>query len=231
MDTIYDLDCTLHGFGGVSTLDEFWKILKSQPGVGVLIVDYDGLVVYCNDQAKIIYYGQMFDPVGMTIEEAEGPEFAAERIPVIRRVIDTGKPIILQHVRGGKHTEALLWPMSEQTSPVPRVISITRQCMSIDGSDSNYETVNSKLVDLGPLDVLTKREIEVLALVGHGIPLKSVAVQLGVAQRTVERYRTDISRKLNISSIAEAARIVQVAGLDADSAQLPRLHRWRKDET
>ena len=103
--------------------------------------------------------------------------------------------------------------------------------MSVDGLDSNYEKVNSKLVDLGPLDVLTKREIEVLALVGHGIPLKSVAVQLGVAQRTVERYRTDISRKLNISSIAEAARIVQVAGLDADSAQLPRLHRWRKDET
>lgn len=212
-------------------MDEFWKILKSQPGVGVLIVNYNGVVVYCNEQAKEIYYGRSFDPVGMTIEEVEGVEFAAERLPVIRRVIDSAQPIILQHIRGGKHTEAMLWPMTEATSSVPQVISITRQCMLTDESVSSYEKVNSRLIDLGPLDVLTKREIEVLALVGHGVPLKSVAVQLGVAQRTVERYRTDIARKLDINSIAEVARIVQVAGLDADAAMLPRLHRWRKDET
>ena len=59
------------------------------------------------------------------------------------------------------------------------------------------------------------------------MPLKAIAAQLGVAQRTVERYRTDIARKLNINSIAEAARLVQIAGLDASDAQLPRLHRWR----
>ena len=212
-------------------MDEFWKILKSQPGVGVLIVDYHGVVVYCNDQAKEIYYGRSFDPVGMTIEDVEGREFAAERLPIIQRVIDSGQPIILQHVRGGKNTEALLWPMSKAISSAPQVISITRQCMQTDESNGSYEKVNSRLIDLGPLDVLTKREIEVLALVGHGVPLKSVSVQLGVAQRTVERYRTDIARKLNINSIAEAARIVQVAGLDADAAKLPRLHRWRKDET
>jgi len=69
-----------------------------------------------------------------------------------------------------------------------------------------------------------------LALVGHGETLKSVARQLGVAQRTVERYRTDIARKLSINSIAEAARLVQVAGLEATDARLPRLHRWRQPQ-
>lgn len=66
--------------------DEFWLILESQPGVGVLIVDRDGVVLFCNEQAKEIYYGHNFNPVGMTIEQVEGPEFAAERMPVIQKV-------------------------------------------------------------------------------------------------------------------------------------------------
>lgn len=211
-------------------LDEFWLILKSQPGVGVLIVDRDGVVLFCNEQAKEIYYGHDFNPVGMTIEEVEGAEFAAERMSVISKVIETGKPIVLRHVRGGKHTEALIWPMQKQEDRKERVIAITRQLLESESSAKEYESVDSALVDLGPLDVLTRREIEVLALVGHGMPLKSVASHLGVAQRTVERYRTDIARKLKISSIAEAARIVQIAGLDTTDAHRPRLHRWRKPD-
>ncbi|MEZ6132397.1 MAG: LuxR C-terminal-related transcriptional regulator [Planctomycetaceae bacterium] len=211
-------------------MDDLWLVLKSQPGVGVLIIDCNGRVLFCNDQAKRIYYGNQFNPVGLTIEEIEGPEFAAERMPVIHSVIETGKPMLLRHVRGGRHTEALIWPMQNPENPPPRVMSITRQLFETDESetsDNPYPCVDSHLVDLGPLDVLTKREIEVLAMVGHGVPLKSVAKELGIAQRTVERYRTDIARKLNLNSIAEIARVVQIAGLKASDADLPRLHRWR----
>lgn len=208
--------------------NEFWLILKSQPGVGVLIVDYEGLVLFSNDHAKEIYYGGDFEPVGKTIEDIEGRDFAAERIPVIRKVIDTRQPLVLRHIRGGKNTEALIWPMEPTEGQKPRIMAITRQGLESTESIGDYQVFDSQLVDLGPLDVLTKREMEVLALVGHGVPQKTVAKQLGVAQRTVERYRTDVARKLNIKSIAEAARIVQLAGLDANDALLPRLHRWRK---
>ncbi len=208
--------------------DEFWLILRSQPGVGVLIIDRDGLVLFCNEQARKIYYGVDFNPVGRTVEDIEGPEFAAERMPVIRQVIDNEDPVLIRHVRGGRHTEAMIWPMHSTEDRKPRVMAVTRQLLEVDQPAEPYRCVESKLVDLGPLDVLTRRELEVLALVGHGVPLKAVAKQLGVAQRTVERYRTDIARKLNINSIAEAARIVQLAGLDATDAQLPRLHRWRQ---
>jgi len=208
--------------------DEFWLILKSQPGVGVLIIDRDGIVQSCNEQAKDIYYGNDFDPVGKTIEDIEGIAFADERLPVIRQVIDSRQPVTLRHIRGGRHTEALIWPMERVEGRKGRIMSITRQSLEPSVGKNDFRTVDSELVDLGPLDCLTRREIEVLALVGHGIPQKTVASQLGVALRTVERYRTDIARKLNINSIAEAARIVQVAGLEAHDAHLPRLHRWMK---
>jgi len=52
-----------------------------------------------------------------------------------------------------------------------RIIAITRQLLESDSAHKDYESVDSRLVDLGPLDALTRREIEVLALVGHGMPL------------------------------------------------------------
>lgn len=207
--------------------DEFWMLLKSQPGVGILIIDIDGRVLFCNEQAQSIYYGDNFNPVGKTIEEIEGPQFAAERMAVIREVITTRKPVMIRHIRGGRHTEAMIWPMQPVPEKKPRIISVTRQGIDIVEPGVEYRTVDSNLVDLGPLDVLTRRELEVLAMVGHGVPLKSIARELGVAQRTVERYRTDIARKLKINSIAEIARIVQTAGLDVSDSFRPRLRRWR----
>lgn len=207
--------------------NEFWTLLKSQPGVGILIIDEDGLVLYCNKQAQKIYYGDNFNPVGKTIGDIEGPDFAAERMPVIRQVIATGQPVMLRHVRGGKWTEAMIWPMEPVPERKPRIISVTRQGCDVVEPGVEYRVVDSQLIDLGPLDVLTHRELEVFTLVGHGMPLKAIAREMGVAQRTVERYRSDISRKLGISSIAEIARMVQTAGLEIPHADMPRLNRWR----
>ncbi len=207
--------------------NEFWTLLKSQPGVGVLIIDEDGLCLYCNKQAQQIYYGTNFNPVGKTIEEIEGPVFAAERMPIVRSVIETRQPVMLRHIRGGRWTEAMIWPMEPVPDRKSRIISITRQGADVVEPGVDYRVVDSNLVDLGPLDSLTHRELEVLTLVGHGTPLKAIAKELGVAQRTVERYRSDISRKLGISSIAEIARLVQVAGLEIPHTEMPRLTRWR----
>jgi DNA-binding CsgD family transcriptional regulator len=208
--------------------DEFWMILKSQPGVGILLIDTDGLVLFANDQARRMYYGDAsFDPVNKTIEEIEGPEFAAERLKVLHEVLATRKPQIIRHIRGGKLTEATIWPLRRKPSHKPCILSITRQGIVPDAVEP-FPVFDSRLIDLGPLDVLTRRELEVLALVGHGTPLKTIARELGVSQRTVERYRTDIARKLRVNSIAEIARIVQQAGLDLDHADLPRLQRWHQ---
>lgn len=207
--------------------NEFWKILKSQPGVGILIIDCDGLVLFCNPQAQTIYYGDRFNPVGRTIEAIEGPEFASERMPAIRQVIETGKPVMIRHIRGGLLTEAMIWPMDPVPERKPRIIAVTRQGMDVVEPGVDYRVIDSQLVDLGPLDTLTRRELEVLTLVGHGAPLKSIASEMGVAQRTVERYRSDISRKLGVTSIAEIARLVQLAGLEIPHAEMPRLNRWK----
>ncbi|MEZ6043274.1 MAG: LuxR C-terminal-related transcriptional regulator [Planctomycetaceae bacterium] len=207
--------------------DEFWQLLQNQPGVGVLIIDIDGSVVFCNEQSRQIYYGGQFDPVGKTIEEIEGPEFASERMPLIREVIRTGVPIQIRHIRGGRNTESMIWPMREVEGQKRRIIAITRQGIDDVEPGVAYRVIESRLVDLGPLDVLTRRELEVMALIGHGIPFKTIASMLGVTLRTIERYRTDIARKLHVATLAEIACLVQAAGLESTDASLTRIRRWQ----
>ena len=78
--------------------------------------------------------------------------------------------------------------------------------------------------DTGPVAPevrLTRRETEVLALIGRGLRNAEVAAELGLAETTVTGYIKDIYRKLGISSRAEASWHATRLGLraSADSRQ------------
>jgi DNA-binding NarL/FixJ family response regulator len=75
---------------------------------------------------------------------------------------------------------------------------VTRQGVNVVEPGVEYRVIDSNLADLSPLDALAPRELEVLTLVGQRSPIKAIAEELGVAQRTVELYRSDISRKLGL---------------------------------
>jgi two-component system response regulator FixJ len=54
---------------------------------------------------------------------------------------------------------------------------------------------------------LTRREHGVLALVLRGMLNKQIAAELGTVERTVKLHRTNITRKLEVSSVAELVRL------------------------
>lgn len=53
---------------------------------------------------------------------------------------------------------------------------------------------------------ITKREAEVLLLLGNGHQQNEVAKILGISLRTVKMYRTFLKNKLNLNSLADVAR-------------------------
>ena len=68
-----------------------------------------------------------------------------------------------------------------------------------------------------PLADLTPRERQVLELVASGLNNQEIAVELGLAEKTVKHYMTDILQKLHLRSRVEAALLAAKAGLTREN--------------
>jgi DNA-binding NarL/FixJ family response regulator len=72
-----------------------------------------------------------------------------------------------------------------------------------------------------PVEKLTNREIEVLALVAQGFTNKAIGVQLSISDRTVQGHLAHIFNKLQAGSRTEAVmRAVSLGWLPADLGQM-----------
>ena len=65
----------------------------------------------------------------------------------------------------------------------------------------------------GQFSILSERELEVLGHVIRGKMNKEIADDLSINLRTVKLHRTNITRKLNVQSVAELTRLADEAGL------------------
>jgi two-component system, LuxR family, response regulator FixJ len=65
------------------------------------------------------------------------------------------------------------------------------------------------------IDLLTRRERDVLAGLITGHPNKIIAFNLSISPRTVEIYRANIMTKMQAGSLSELVRMVITSGIDA----------------
>ena len=70
-----------------------------------------------------------------------------------------------------------------------------------------------------PLKDLTRREREVLELVGAGLSNAEIGGRLGLAEKTVKHHMTAILGKLEVGSRVEAALIAYKAGVSAGESE------------
>jgi RNA polymerase sigma factor (sigma-70 family) len=61
---------------------------------------------------------------------------------------------------------------------------------------------------------LTSREREVAQLVAHGLLNKQIGQQLGISSRTVKIHRSRVMHKLNIRSVPELIRLLDLIAGD-----------------
>jgi len=228
---------TKNGLEGKQRIDppsldpgSLWLALSNSPGVGVSIMDRDGRLWFVNATSRALF----FDPPdieyqGRLIEEIHPPEFVEERLRLIARVLDENRPLEIRHIYLGHRICSSIWPLNNPDPPFGRVIVISRQDMSpeftvpVDGA--TIETMETKYIDLGPIDILTKKELEVLAFLGHGMSLKDVARVMHRSPKTIDRHKMSISQKLHLSGQKDMVSIVTSLGLDVSDAHLERMSR------
>jgi len=64
------------------------------------------------------------------------------------------------------------------------------------------------------IELLTPRENEILRYVVTGMLNKQIAVELGIAEKTVKVHRGRVMEKLGVDSVAELVRLAEKAGIN-----------------
>jgi DNA-binding NarL/FixJ family response regulator len=89
--------------------------------------------------------------------------------------------------------------------------------------ESETKVMVSGVARLGDLDVLSPRELEVLALLGQGLSIKEIAGILFRSEKTIGRHRDSIGAKLGLRNKVELADMARRAGLKIEDVGRERV--------
>jgi DNA-binding CsgD family transcriptional regulator len=210
-------------------VDSLWKAMTTEPGTGVTVVRIDGRILFANDEVARFLVGPAAHgstQIGRNLGELFPPEWVEERLGFLEKVATTGRPIVVRAIWNG--AQGLSWwsRVKGRGAEADRVLIVTRRAggeEAVRQVGPEVELVHSSTVQLGELDVLTSRELEVLALVGQGLSIKEIAACLSRSVKTISRHRDAIGKKLVQSDRVKLAEMAWRAGLTLKDAERTRL--------
>ncbi len=215
-----------------------WNALVTEPLTGVCIMSIEGRVVWMNEQSARIWHGkfaQASEYAGRPMRELFPQEIVDENLALMKRVATGQRAILVRRIWRGWQT--LVWMHSIPGEPAeagsskpgevpPRILMISRRvggdALSDETLSSKVEVVEAEIADLGPLDALSERELEVLALLGQGLSVKEIASLLFRSAKTIENHRQSIGRKLKLDDRVKLSEIARRAGLTVRDADRTR---------
>lgn len=198
-----------------------WETMTNEPGVSVAILDEQGTIHFLNAETiRIFFDGKAPDPVrGRRLDQLGFPRvWVEERLALFRQMKEDPRPRLMRTVWHG-HQQFSWVRMIPADSPgeMPTFMVITRRVPAGQESErllkAEQGVIESGVIRLGELDVLTPRELEVLTLLGNGLSIKDIAESLGRSVKTVERHRESIGSKLRMSKAVVLADLAREAGL------------------
>lgn len=198
-----------------------WDALVFDSGASVLLVDSDGKVHFANESAARSLGLTIESVIGKSLGELQPGELGAERTALVRRVVQSGRPLVVDGVVKGVMTRQVLRPYHAGANVGTRVLSVTRPISpdQHEKTDAAADFVRARVDDNGAISELTEREREILALIGSGLSTADIAKKLGRSAKTIEWHRVSLGEKLKCSNRVELARIAIHAGLvGVDSA-------------
>lgn len=193
--------------------DPLWDALVHDSAAAVAVFDIDGHPLFGNPLYLRMVGVTSFDQVrGLSIEQRLGHEMAEERLPILREVIRTGKPVQIRDVRRGRALLGFLrkLPGYDVALTTFRPADIPDWC---DAHVTDMPVVAIKHVDTGALAALSEREKEILAFIGQGYTSAQIAKKLHRTIKTIEWHRSAIAKKLQTKDRVALAKLAIQAGL------------------
>ena len=211
-----------------------WKLLETEPSIGVSIVDGDGMLLYANRIAIHIFIDPNKEPadfVGKNLKTWAPEEWVDERLRLFAQIKADGKPRLLRTIWKGMQQFSWLHPIEPDegmaTNDSGVFLVITRRThgdtQTVPDEFREEQIIESQVAQLGKLDVLSTRELEVLSLMNEGLAVKDIAAVLHRSPKTIENHRNSIGKKLEAVDRNEILVLAKQAGLTLNDAQRKRL--------
>ncbi|WP_343635780.1 LuxR C-terminal-related transcriptional regulator [Fluviicola sp.] len=95
---------------------------------------------------------------------------------------------------------------------IDHITAVNNLKFSLIGLDNEPSFMNMSLKENMPLE-LSKREIEIVKLLGEGMDSSQIGEKLFISPKTVKKHRSNILNKLNVKNTSQAVKEAMVAGL------------------
>ena len=213
------MTATLEGDRVKLSSEQAWEALVQAPGVGVNVCTNDGRTLFANESDNEIYFGK--DQSGPDTYEWSGrfpKAWSNERLDFVKTALSSGQPVRVRLVWRGSQILSLFQPVAGED----RCVIVSNRVAGPLG-ESMADVSRSRFVSLGVMSKLSPREVEVIALIGRGLPTRDIAELLDLSPKTVEKHRDAIVRKVGERSRIRLAEYAYDAGLQPEDAKLDRV--------
>ena len=205
-------------------------LLNANEYVAIAIWDCDGTALIANKYITDCFFqSDPSDVMGHNIREFIPSGWARERLDIVNRCIDTNEPIVMLSILQGQRVRLCFHPLvTDHNDRVKPCALMTVEHISAERynrivKEDKGTVLHSDFVNLGPLDVLTARQLEVLALMGQGKRTKEIAKMLCRSPSTIENHRDMIGSKLNVTDRSKLIEIANLAALQVEDAGRKRV--------
>ncbi|MBL8760604.1 MAG: helix-turn-helix domain-containing protein [Phycisphaerae bacterium] len=204
--------------------------LLSDPASAVSLVRLDGTMVYCNPQwdrlMSAAHPGHGEHMTGLTLKDIFTTPQALEFGVLLHRSIEGKQPLLVRKLCGGRMFRCWLYPI-EPTGRAPfdrPLVAFLVRAEMIEEAPTESLPVGAAAVEfrsggMGPLEVLSPRELEVLSLLAEGMTIREIAAKLHRSEKTIDKHRTSIHTKLGVHDRVALCDIARRAGLRSWSLQ------------
>ncbi len=188
-----------------------WQALIDDTSCLVMVMDSDGAIYFANGVAAGLL--NKANVTGRRLRDFTTIPVAEERVAFIREAIASAKAITVDGMIAGYWRRITYRPIPNEGGGRPMVLAVGRMASSFHDKARPAGVVRAKHDDTGVLNVLSKREIEILCYIGEGLSAADIAKLLHRSVKTIEWHRVALGNKLGIANRVELARIAIRAGL------------------
>jgi len=196
------------------------RAIKLQTRLDSLLTQLNVGIFRCTQQGELLEANEAFlNLLGLrsienarTIEDAKNFLRQEVCIQLVDDLLKTGQPqekeVSLADADGNSRWMRLCGTLT--TSPAGETV-IDGLLEDITERKQTEEEAGARIAATARLALLSPRESEVMELVVAGKASKIIARQLEICEKTVEKHRTNITKKLHVQSVADLVRLALTA--------------------